>query len=448
MLKVSENRRFLTHADGRPYFYLGDTAWMIFQALDRDEVDFYLQDRAGKGFTVVQAVILAEFDGLRKPNRYGDLPLRDGDPNRPVEAYFRYVDEVIQKAASLGLVVGLLPTWGDKVGPVRWGIGPEVFTPENAAWYGEYLGSRYRDAPVIWILGGDRNPDNEYRRQVWRALARGLKRGDQGSHLMTYHPVGVSSTSMFFPDEDWMDFNMLQSGHFVWDRDNYNFLLHDYAYYPPKPCMDAEPNYEDMPVAVGAVGDSSAGYFSDYDVRKAAYWALFSGAFGHTYGANGVWQFHTPAAPEPPNPVWKPRKTWQEALQLPGAAQLQHARWLLESRPFFERIPDQAMLRSHPGTGSAYTCATRATDGGYALVYSAGGRPFTVDLTRLSGQAYTAHWYDPRTGAAQHIGVFPRPGASGSAREFTPPATPSEPDWVLVLDDAARGFGVPGDNPA
>lgn len=434
MLKVSENKRFLVHEDGSPFFYLGDTAWSIFQRLDRDEGEFYLQDRAGKGFTVIQAVAISEFDGLRVPNRYGHLPLQDGDPTQPNEAYFRYVDEVIEKAAALGLVVGLLPTWGDKVGPVRWGIGPEIFTPHNAAQYGEYLGARYRDFPIFWILGGDRNPDNEYRRSIWRAMAYGLKRGDQGRHLITYHPMGVSSSSNFFPDEHWMDFNMLQSGHFVWDRDNYNFLLHDYAYSPPKPCLDAEPNYEEMPVALGDC------YFGAYDVRKAAYWALFSGACGHTYGANGIFQFYDVDSPEPPNPVWKPRNTWKEALSLPGAGQLQHARWLLESRPFLSRIPDQAMLLSFPGTGTNYTCATRAVDGSYALIYSAGGLPFTVDLNRLSGQTCTGWWYNPRTGAATRIGSF----ACQGSQAFIPPSTAVEPDWVLVLDDNRQGFGDPG----
>ena len=108
MLKVSENKRFLAQEDGAPFFYLGDTAWELFHALDRDEAAYYLEDRAAKGFTVIQAVAISEFDGLRVPNRYGHLPLYDLDPTRPVEEYFRHMDDVIEKAASLGLVVGLV----------------------------------------------------------------------------------------------------------------------------------------------------------------------------------------------------------------------------------------------------------------------------------------------------------------------------------------------------
>ena len=99
MLRVSDNRRFLVRDDGAPFFYLGDTAWALFQRLDLAEAARYLEDRAAKGFTVIQAVALSEFDGLRAPNRYGDLPLHDGDPLRPNEAYFRHVDAVIDIAS-------------------------------------------------------------------------------------------------------------------------------------------------------------------------------------------------------------------------------------------------------------------------------------------------------------------------------------------------------------
>src|SRR4051794_40462532 len=94
MLRVSDDRRFLVR-DGTPFFYLGDTAWALFQRLDLAEATRYLEDRAAKGFTVIQAVALSEFDGLRVPNRYGDLPLHNGDPLRPNEAYFRHIDAVI-----------------------------------------------------------------------------------------------------------------------------------------------------------------------------------------------------------------------------------------------------------------------------------------------------------------------------------------------------------------
>lgn len=93
---------------------LGDTAWELLHRLTLDETKEYLSIRAEQQFNVIQTVALAEFDDLKEPNRNGDLPLIDLDPECPNEAYFAHLDAVIQEANSLGLFVGLLPTWGEK----------------------------------------------------------------------------------------------------------------------------------------------------------------------------------------------------------------------------------------------------------------------------------------------------------------------------------------------
>src|SRR6185436_10952653 len=82
-LKVSENQRFLVQADGKPFFYLADTAWELFHRLDSKDAAEYLKTRASQGYTVVQAVALAELDGLTDPNAYGKVPLIEKDPTRP-----------------------------------------------------------------------------------------------------------------------------------------------------------------------------------------------------------------------------------------------------------------------------------------------------------------------------------------------------------------------------
>ena len=134
-LRVSSNQRFLVTKDGKSFFFLGDTAWELFHRLNRQEADLYLENRASKGFTVIQAVVLAELDGLKAPNPYGEVPLIDMDPSRPNDKYFEHVDYIVDKAESLGMYIGMLPTWGDKFN-IRWGKGPEVFTPANAYDFG------------------------------------------------------------------------------------------------------------------------------------------------------------------------------------------------------------------------------------------------------------------------------------------------------------------------
>ena len=128
--------------------------------------------------------------------------------------YWDHVDFVVRQAGALGLYVAFLPTWGDKWKVDR-GIGPEIFTRENAETYGEWLGKRYKDKGLVWIVGGDRSVDSDEQKEIVRAMARGLRQGDGGAHLITFHPPGGAGSSKWFHDEEWLDFNMRQNGHVV-----------------------------------------------------------------------------------------------------------------------------------------------------------------------------------------------------------------------------------------
>lgn len=446
-LRISENRRYLVREDGAPFFYLGDTAWELFHRLNREEAERYLANRAAKGFTVIQAVAIAEVDGHTVPNPYGHLPLVDLDPARPAvqdgpaNDYWDHVDEVVAKANALGLTIGFLPTWGrywrDKVKDDQ-----PLFTEANAERYGEWLGRRYRDRALIWILGGDRAPDSETHRAVVRAMARGLRQGDGGRHLMTLHPPGGNGSSTWFHQDEWLDFNMRQNGHVV-EFTAYAQTRADYDRAPTKPVLDGEPIYEDHPVSFNA---NKLGHSLAADVRRALYWDLFSGACGHTYGHHSVWQMWQPGR----SPINHPLLPWFEAIDQPGAGQMQFGRWLMESRPFLTRIPDDSMIVTDrvptavPGAGRYRFVATRDTDGTYAMVYAPVGRPFKVRMSTITGVRVKAWWYNPRTGAATALGEF----ANTGERAFVSPDPGEDVDWVLVLDDAAKNYPPPGRRPA
>ncbi len=443
-LAISDNARFLVTESGDPFFWLGDTAWELFHRLDREQADRYLSDRAAKGFTVIQAVALAELDGLGTPNPYGHLPLVDNDPTRPAVTdgpendYWDHVDYIVNEANSLGLYIGFLPTWGDKWNK-KWGVGPEIFTPENAAAYGEWLGRRYAGAGIVWIVGGDRPVESDEHVEIIRAMAHGLRRGDGGAHLITFHPTGGSGSSEPFHGEDWLDFNMRQNGHAVEFTGRYDKTRLDYDRNPIKPVLDGEPVYEDHPVAFNA---AERGHTTSADVRRPLYWDLFTGAFGHTYGHHSVWQMWTPDK----NPINNPLMPWTEAIARPGAAQMQHARRLLESRPFLSRIPDDSLIVTDrvptavPGAGLYRFVATRDAEGSYGMVYAPVGRAFSVRMDRIAGSQVRAWWFNPRSGEASEIGVFPSVGEYS----FLPPDPGEMLDWVLVLDDASAGYGAPG----
>ncbi|TVQ06869.1 MAG: DUF4038 domain-containing protein [Balneolaceae bacterium] len=437
---MSENKRFLVFEDGTPFFYLGDTAWELFHRLNRENADKYLENRANLGFTVIQAVVLAEENGLIDPNPYGEVPLIDLDPTRPNETYFNHVDYIINKAGELGLFIGLLPTWGDKWNK-KWGQGPEVFTPGNAFAFGEYLGERYKDIPnIIWIVGGDRPIENETHRDIVVQMAKGLRAGDDGNHLITFHPMGGEGSSKYFHDEDWLDFNMWQTGHTPANNFSFNAVRADYALQPVKPVIDGEPIYEDHP---NSFRKDEQGHSVAADVRKLLYWNLFGGAFGHTYGHHSVWQMWE----EGRRAVNFPLMPWHEAIHQPGAAQMQYGRWLMESRPFLSRIPDDNILVPHPvaasivpGAGEYRFTATRDTDGTYAMIYAPVGRQFEVRMDVIKGSDVVAWWYNPRDGSSERIGTFP----NTDTQKFLPPTKGEKLDWILVLDDASRRYPAPG----
>ena len=202
---------------------------------------------------------------------------------------------------------------------------------------------------------------------------------------MSFHPMGEQSSSHYVHNEEWLDFNILQSGHGLKESDNYLRITEDYSKLPIKPCIDAEPCYEDHPRGF----KTDNGYFDEADVRKAAYHAVFAGAFGHTYGHNSIWSMTT-------NPQDYFIMHWKDAIVRSGASQMQHVRTLMESRSFLDRVPDQNLI-VHNYTGSNYMVATRGES--YVIIYSPNGLPIKVRLGLIKGDLVKASWYDPRSGS-------------------------------------------------
>ena len=441
-LRVSENGRFFVKEDGSPFFYLGDTSWSLFH-LTREDVDLYLKDRAAKKFTVIQAIV-AHYGGLEKPNPYGQTVFVDNDPKRPNEAYFQHVDYAVNQAESLGLYVALVPIWSKEY------VNQEksVLDKTSAFSYGKFLGTRYRNKPVLWILGGDWVPDGL--EDIWRAMAAGITEGDGGTHLKTYHPRGVRSSSSYFHQDAWLDFNMLQTGHSLFNR-NYELIASDYALLPAKPVVDGESAYE-------GIANNLAEYkpgvrlIQAEDVRRIAYCAMFAGAAGYTYGSNGAYSYLSNSKG---SSAWGPAMTFREALDRPAGKQMQYLRNLIESRPMLARVPDQWLIVEDPMSTTDRIQACRASDRSYAFVYTATGKSVRVRLRdtvveTLAGKVIRAWWYDPRRGTAVRFEDFTKPAAGDNSRSqalsrvYTPPSSGPGNDWVLVLEDASRNFPAPG----
>lgn len=427
-LKISENKRFFTDQNGEPFFWLADTGWLLFNRLTREEADRYLTDRQQKGFNVVQVMVV---QALRTVNVYGDSALvshdlgvpklTDGNAfeNQEQYDYWDHVDYVVGKAAEKDIKIGMVPIWGNAVKN-----GKTSATQAKA--YAQFLARRYRDRPnIVWINGGD--IQGHVVPGVWEAIGSTL-RAEDPNHLITFHPFGRMQSSKWFHDREWLDFNMFQSGHRTYAQDNeakdlrygednWRYVEADYARTPVKPVLDGEPSYENI---WHGLHDKTLPVWTADDVRRYAYWSVFAGACGFTYGNNAVMQMRHANDPKLPS--------WEEATDDPGASQMVHLKNLMLSKPYFDRVPDQALIAEN---GERYDrlLATRGKD--YALIYTWNGRDMKVNMGKIGGARVNASWYDPRTGQTRVLGKIKNKGI----KTFNPPGeVRNGNDWVLVLE--------------
>lgn len=391
-LQVDRSGRYFCTTQEQPFFYLGDTAWMLFHRTTLEEADLYLKDRAAKGFNVIHTVALSELDGLRTPNAHGEYALKDFNPELLNEPYWQYIDRIVGKINEYGMYVGFLPSWGDK-----WhkggGDGPEIFTPQNARNYCRNVAQRYRDAGLIWILGGDRAVDNDEHLAIQRAMAEGLREGDGGAHLITWHPPGGRSSSWHMGAEPWIDFHMEQACHNRDDVSRRHYQL-DRELFPRRPYVNGEPPYEEHPCAFQG---GRLGWLDEHDVRRELYWSIVGGAAGFTYGNHPLWQFYEGNRYLPLN---GPRMTWQESLALPGSSQLS---------PVLRRLADQNMLtdrktvdyfigdnEAYRGVDSIGACCNSARS--RAWVYLPLARKFRLHRDLIAAPAWQLDWVHPVSG--------------------------------------------------
>ena len=405
------------------------------QRLNREEVAFYLDNCSRAGFNVVQVQTL---NGVPSMNVYGQYSMTDGFDfshidKKGVYGYWDHMDYIIRTAESKGIYIGMVCIWG---GLVRSG----QMNVEEAKAYGTFLAERYKDNPnIVWIIGGDTRGD--VKTEVWETLARTIRSIDK-NHLMTFHPFGRTMSATWFNDADWLDFNMFQSGHRRYGQtkgdgdnladsnvaeDNWRYVEASLSKKPLKPVLDAEPSYEGIPH--GLHNPKECRWTAD-DVRRYAYWSVFAGSFGHTYGNNSIMQFYR----EGYAPAYGAQKTWQEALKDEGFNQMKYLKELMLRFPFFERIPDQSVIAGTNGERYDRAIATRGND--YLLVYNYSARPMQIDLTKISGEKKKAWWFNPQNGSMTYIGEFEN---KITDFQYDAPYMRGE-DRVLVVTDATKDY--------
>jgi hypothetical protein len=410
-VRVSLNGRYLVDAQGDPLFWLGDTAWPLFAQYARADAENYLANRAHKGFTVIQGVLAwgggTGFEGPTPgPNAAGDLPWLDQNPATPNDAYFKHVDHIARVAATHGLTLAMLPTWGYYVNDVG------TLTPENAYAYGKWLGLRYRAQPnIIWVNGGDRIPVGH--EHTWNALAHGLREGDGGAHLITYHPCGWTHSSQYFHTSDWLDFNMIQTWT-EWAK-VYPAVAYDCQLLPIKPVIMAEGAYENGP-------EYPQGPITPLVVRRQAWWVFMAGGYS-TYGQNEMWRM---------------KPDWATTFDTPAAGHMSIYKQIATSRLWWERVPDQGLFASGVSSERTLNTAVRSPQGDWAMVYLSSQCHVLIQLDKLQARRVQATLVNPATGEQADAGVFETGNFSGSqfpqARQqwFSTPGFWE--DAILLLD--------------
>jgi len=433
-LIVSPNGHYLMEKNGKPFFWLGDTGWLLFLKLNREEADKYLEDRRKKGFNVIQVMVV---HSPGEVNVYGDSALINKNVTTPKVTpgnkfsnkseydFWDHVDYIIDKAAQKGLYIALVPVWG---GNVKAGL----VNQQQAKIYATWLANRYKNKPnIIWINGGDIPGSDSIK--VWNTIGKTLDSIDK-NHLITFHPRGRTISSLWFQNEKWLKFNMFQSGHrtyaqdtsssepFRFGEDNWKYVNLVFNKKPIKPVLDGEPSYEGIPQGLH---DTSQPRWKAQDVRRYAYWSVFAGAAGFTYGDNAVMQFRKAGEK---TGAYGANDYWFDAINDPGAGQMMWLKKLILSKSYFDRIPDQALIADQ-GERYDYIAATGGKN--YAFFYDYTGRNFKVNMKEIPSVKVRASWYDPRNGNKTPIGIFSTDGI----REFNPPGEKKDGnDWVLILE--------------
>jgi hypothetical protein len=428
-LRVSSDRRFFQHTDGTPFFWLGDTWWMGLCSRWSWPEDFQLMtaDRKEKGFTVIQIVTglypdMPAFDE-RGANEAG-FPW-DKDYARINPAYFDMADLRIQWLVRSGLVPCIVGCWG-------------YFLPwmgvEKMKRHWRNIVARWGAFPVVWCLAGEatmpyylsrnKERDSAAQKTGWTELAGYVREIDPLGHPLTTHPSHSARDCV--EDDSLLDFDMLQTGHGGYGK------LHDTVERIASP-LTREPR---MPVVNGEVDYEGILENSRQEVQRFCFWAgMLSGAAGHTYGANGIWQINRrgkPFGPSPHGASWGDTP-WEDAYRLPGAEHVAVGKRILERFEWWRFEPHAEWIEPAAGPDNWVGNFSVGIPGSLRMFYLPFGITPWGPPTLVKGLERERSWQataiDPKTGEESPLGQV-KPDDNDN---WQVPQLKIMQDWVLIL---------------
>ena len=431
-LTVSENKRYLTYGTGEPFFWLGDTMWDITWKSRLGEAKRLISDRKQKQFSVAQVIPMTYifYPGRGITNRNNQNYYLDNDYLKPNPRYFDYLDSLVQTMNDSNIVVALVPLWGyfSSISTMPYDV--EKLNREQSLTIAGYIGARYAGSHVVWIVGADDNYGTPAQQEFWTTFGKVVRTADGNQHLATVHPSGYGAPENYFANTtDWLDFNMYQPSHVIGGDFTWQEAQRQYSLFPQKPLVNGESNYEDLHSPFWFPTDTTKPEpprISAADTRQASYESLLSGAIGGiTYGANGVWQWHSTELPG----ILYPRVPWDSAMKFPGSTQMMILKEWMTRLQWYKFLPATERVMRFTSEDN-HIAAAILGDSNFVAYLPMTTRSVTLNLNGVgsANSPLQAFWVCPASGKVEK-----RESVSRTAETLV--TSPSQADWLLVITE-------------
>ena len=409
---------FLTHADGTPFFWLACTAWNGALKSTDGEWDQYLQHRVNNNYTAIQ-LVTTQWRGCEKSSE-GLVAFEGCGRIRINPVFFRLIDKKIDRVNEFGLVAAPVILWALQSGRGR-ELSPGYYLPDDQAiLLAKYIVARYGANHVVWFLGGDGNYTGTYE-QRWKTIGRAVFDGKHQG-IVAQHPQGRSWIGEIYKDEPWLNIIGYQSSHSNAEG-TVNWITKGpmsrmWAYMPPRPIINLEPNYEEIQK-----------FITEKDVRNACYWSLFATPIaGVTYGANGIWPWlrkgekilnHSDAP-------WT--STWDVGITLPGSIQTGYLAGFITKFAWWNFYPAQELLMEQPGDKvfNEFVSVVKTTNNKTILAYMPVKQ--TINIRKPAGHNYSVRWFNPVKNEYSD-------GTCADDGKILTVTSPAESDMLLILEE-------------
>lgn len=416
-IAAAPNGRHLVWSDGTPFFLHADTAWTLPFAYKDEEVLSYLDRRAGSGFNTIQMCALF---GDPKDERFHEKALADGDLTKPLDAYWKHVDWVVEQATRRGFVVMINPIWKRHFNALLQANGPV-----KSRAFGSWFAKRYRENPrVLYFVGGDQVPEPV--REELDAMGQGIQDVYRGRAIVAFHSEADQSSREAFPNATWITLNWTYAYAPPY-RKKYPYDINwaNLGTSPRCPIQFAEGFYDFGAETKPGPNGQRARWAGRFALRRQAWWGGFlTGASGCAYGAEAIWMHNR--APE----------TWQMAMAYESGRDMLQLKRFADATRWWTLQPDQEHRFLSGGFGEwrtdNFAVAAVADDRSFAVIYTPVRHPLELRLDELRRGQITAQWFDPSSG--EYTAVDPALLKPGTVKLLSPAQNRAEDaDFVLVV---------------